>query len=151
MGVYEPLTRYLMSLPKDSWTTSFSEIERIIRRSLPRSAYEYRPWWGNQKSGNHSQSKAWRDAGWETSDVDLRRHTIRFERRDVRQGLSVLDEPIASDLWQRASELTGITEHKALIEAALTALIRQETARYFAQIGGTMPDASAAPRERPFE
>ena len=44
MSVYEPLTKYLKSLPNESWSTNFMEIERILRRSLPQSALEYRPW-----------------------------------------------------------------------------------------------------------
>lgn len=53
------------------------------------------------------------------------------------------------DLLARASELTGITERAALVRHALTMLVQREAARRLAALGGTMPDAEAAPRRRP--
>jgi hypothetical protein len=152
MGIYEPLAKHLSALPRDTWNTNFSEIERILSRKLPDSAYDYRPWWGNQKKGNHSQAKAWREAGWETRDVDLERKTVRFER--VRAKARLSGEAVAAgeldQLWDKAHHLTGIEDRDALLKAALRSLINREAARYFASIGGTMPDFKPAPRERPF-
>lgn len=51
-------------------------------------------------------------------------------------------------LLERARELTGIEEKTALVRAGLEALIAREAARRLAALGGTMPDASAAPRRR---
>jgi hypothetical protein len=152
MGVYEPLTRHLRSLPSDSWSTNFSEIEKIIRRPLPSSAYDYRPWWGNQKKGNHSQARAWRDAGWETRDVDLKRKTLRFERVEKESGAGPRSEAKTriEDLWEKARTISGISDRDELIEAALTAFIQREAARRLAEMGGTMPDAKAPPRRRFF-
>lgn len=55
---------------------------------------------------------------------------------------------IDDDLLARASELTGITEKSALLREGLTNLIRVESARRLAALGGTDPRASAAPRRR---
>jgi hypothetical protein len=152
MGVYKPLEKHLAALPHDTWNTSFSEIERILSRKLPDSAYDYRPWWGNQRKGNHSQAKAWREAGWETRDVNLERKTVRFERvaakPPVEAATPATDE--LEELWRNAERVTGIADRQALILAALRALIAREASRYFASIGGTMPDFKPAPRERPF-
>lgn len=52
------------------------------------------------------------------------------------------------DLLARARELTGITERSALLRSGLTALIRQESARRLAALGGSDPDATAALRRR---
>lgn len=149
MGIYEPLTRHLESLPENNWSTNFTEIERILSRKLPVSAYDYRPWWGNQKKGNHSQAKAWREAGWETREVDLKHKTVRFERvqrkTSPKEGV---DRNQLDVLYVRAQELSGIQDRSELLKAALNALIQRETAKYVASLGGTMPDAEAAPRRR---
>ncbi|MFM5954765.1 MAG: hypothetical protein ACKOPE_10770 [Novosphingobium sp.] len=150
MGVYEPLAKYLEALPRDTWNASFSEIERILSRKLPDSAYDYRPWWGNQKKGNHSQAKAWREVGWETRDVDLEHKTVRFERVRATEGSEVLATSELDGLWSKAERVSGIGNRDDLLKAALSALINRESAKYFASIGGTMPEFKPAPRERPF-
>ncbi|WP_062345887.1 DUF2191 domain-containing protein [Novosphingobium sp. CCH12-A3] len=152
MGVYDPLTSYLKDLDEDSWNANFAEIERIIRRTLPTSAYEYRPWWANQRGGNHSQSKAWQEAGWETREVDLAHHTVRFERTRRKQRVSsdaVEKSAVLEDLFRRASDLTGNSDRDRLIEMALNALIQREAARQLARLGGTMPDLTVPSRDRP--
>ena len=152
MSVYEPLTKHLESLPIQSWSTNFAEIERILRRPLPQSALEYRPWWANQKGGNHSQSRAWRDAGWETREVDLKRRTLRFERmkRSSLDDCLRPDKPTggAPDLWEQAHEISGISDRDELIESALRLLIQREAGRQLAEMGGSMPDIKAPPRRR---
>lgn len=55
---------------------------------------------------------------------------------------------IDDELLARASELTGETERSALLRAGLTTLIRVESARRLAALGGTDRDATAAPRRR---
>lgn len=154
MGKYEPLTRYLERLPQESWDARFGDVEEVLGFPLPPSAHRYQAWWANQEAG-HSQTKGWREAGWETSNVDLAAKRIRFERRrrksrpaDNKEGR--LADPSKSELWERARRLSGIEDRDKLIEAALTALIRREAAKGLIALGGTMPDASAPPRERPF-
>ncbi|MGV3712590.1 type II toxin-antitoxin system VapB family antitoxin [Pseudolysinimonas sp.] len=51
------------------------------------------------------------------------------------------------DLLDRAAELTGISERAALLRVGLETLIRVESARRLAALGGTDPEA-AAPRRR---
>jgi hypothetical protein len=159
MSVYQPLTQHLKALPHGLWSASFAEIERVLSRSLPQSAYDHRPWWANQRSGNHSQSKAWQDAGWITRDVDLAHRNVTFER--VGKGnegdsakVSPPVKPVSGDglevLIRRASEMTGISDRDLLMRKALTALIQREAGLQLAKMGGTMPDAEAAPRERPW-
>lgn len=158
MSVYEPLTRFLKSYPGSVWNASFAEIERITHRSLPKSAYDHRPWWANQKGGNHSQSKAWQDAGFETSEVNLSRRTVRFERRSGGGLSSDTPSPIGGErsggpdldaLFQKAAALTGERDRAALMARALEALIQREAAQYLQSLGGSDPDAEA-PRRRRF-
>lgn len=51
-------------------------------------------------------------------------------------------------LVERAMELTGISEKSALLRDGLKTLVRVESARRLAALGGTDPDATAAPRRR---
>ncbi len=51
-------------------------------------------------------------------------------------------------LLAKAVELTGTTEKSALLREGLQTLIRVESARRLAALGGTDPDAAAAPRQR---
>ncbi|HLR28913.1 MAG TPA: type II toxin-antitoxin system VapB family antitoxin [Ruania sp.] len=55
---------------------------------------------------------------------------------------------IDDELVVRASELTGITERSALLRQGLETLIRVESARRLAALGGTDPDEVAASRRR---
>ncbi|NQX27107.1 type II toxin-antitoxin system VapB family antitoxin [Microbacteriaceae bacterium VKM Ac-2854] len=55
---------------------------------------------------------------------------------------------IDDELVEQAGELTGITERSALFRAGLEALIRIESARRLAALGGSDPDATSAPRTR---
>jgi hypothetical protein len=149
MGKYEPLTHYLENQPEEIWEARFSEVEKVLGFALPRSAHEYPAWWANQERG-HSQTRGWRDAGWETSQVDLTSKKVRF-RRGARKLGGKPPKPTGPtpDLWSKAHRISGIADRDALIEAALTALIRREAGKQLIALGGTMPDFTVPPRERP--
>ncbi|NEI74547.1 type II toxin-antitoxin system VapB family antitoxin [Rhizobium lusitanum] len=51
-------------------------------------------------------------------------------------------------LLEKARVLTGTKETTALLRQALETLVRVETGRRLIALGGTMPDAEAAPRRR---
>lgn len=55
---------------------------------------------------------------------------------------------IDDDLLERAAELTGMTERTALLREGLETLIRVESAKRLAALGGSDTTASAAPRRR---
>lgn len=55
---------------------------------------------------------------------------------------------IDDDLLERAAELTGTTERTALLREGLETLIRVESAKRLAALGGSDANASAAPRRR---
>ncbi len=154
MGKYEPLKRYLENLNGDSWEADFEKVEHVLGFKLPDSAYQYQAWWANQTGGGHSQTHGWQDAGFETRDLNISRKRVRFER--VRKSRSTAlqaahsSREVATDIWNQAELISGIRDRDRLVEAALAALIEREAARSLARMGGTMPDAKAAPRERPF-
>ena len=146
MGKYDPLARKLGQTSNDEFVASFGEIEKILGFNLPPSAREHRPWWANNSKGGHSQAQSWIGAGWETRDVDLNRERVRFVRAARKSDLAAVTPD--ADLWRKASLLTGISDRQQLEAAAVRALIQQAAAGQLARLGGTMPDADAAPRER---
>jgi len=56
---------------------------------------------------------------------------------------------IDDELLAKAAELTGVHENAALLRHGLQTLIRVESARRLAALGGTDKSAKAAPRRRP--
>lgn len=152
MSSYQPLADFLATQKADRCDTTFAQVEHILGRALPKSAYSYNAWWANQSGAGHSQTRGWRSVGWRTAAVDLERKRVRFERDRARSpGVS---DPASQmlereRLLQNAEALTGEKDHDALIVAGLKALIAREVARGIEELGGTMPDFEAAPRERP--
>jgi Arc/MetJ family transcription regulator len=61
----------------------------------------------------------------------------------MRTTLNVDDE-----LIRKAAELTGRSEKSMLVRLGLEALIARESSRRLGQLGGTDPQATAAPRQR---
>ena len=52
------------------------------------------------------------------------------------------------ELLKAASDALGTTERAVVLREGLKALIEREAARRLILLGGTMPDAMAAPRRR---
>ena len=55
---------------------------------------------------------------------------------------------IDDELIDQARSLSGIRETSALLKQGLRTLIEQESARRLAQLGGSDPSATVAPRDR---
>ena len=53
------------------------------------------------------------------------------------------------ELLTKAGEAMGTTERSALLHEGLRLIVQREAARRLILLGGTMPDAEAAPRRRP--
>lgn len=70
---YEKLSAYLQRINRDSAKLTFKEIEEIINRPLPQSAYRYRAWWAN---GGHSHSNYWLSVGWKVGKVALGNYIV---------------------------------------------------------------------------
>ena len=56
---------------------------------------------------------------------------------------------IDDELLAKAAELTGVSENAALLRQGLQTLIRVESARRLAALGGTDPLATSGSRRRP--
>ena len=85
MSKYSSLKEYLKELPRGEWNAAFADVERILGRKLPKSAYEYPAWWANNPTG-HSHSRAWVEAGWKTAGVDIANQRLTFQRMDIPSG-----------------------------------------------------------------
>jgi hypothetical protein len=93
MSSYQPLAQYLTQNGSDSILMTFQDVESVIGRKLPPSAYRHRPWWANEARG-HSHAKAWLDAGYETEQVDMQGRKLVFRRRvSVQGGRGVAEAP----------------------------------------------------------
>jgi Arc/MetJ family transcription regulator len=68
----------------------------------------------------------------------------------TRRGVSAMRTTIVLDdaLLADAQAFTGIEEKSALVRLALKRLVESEAARRLALMGGSDPDATAAPRRR---
>lgn len=75
---YSGLGEHLAEQRSDAIVLEFDEIEQILSRSLPASAYRHRAWWANTES--HSQAAEWLQRGWRASDLDLERQQVTFRR-----------------------------------------------------------------------
>lgn len=82
MSKYTPLKHYLARHATREAPLTFSEVENILGFSLPRSARTHAPWWANETSGGHVQARAWMDAGWRTSRVDIPAQKVTFIRAE---------------------------------------------------------------------
>lgn len=151
MGKYEPLGHYLKALERESWDAEFADVERVLQFELPNSAHRHSAWWANESHGSHSHARSWREAGWETTNVDLAGKRLRFvrSRKRSRHDEAPQKDPVIADLWERARQISGIDDRDALLKAALTTFIRREAAKGLIALGGTMPDFTIPPRERP--
>lgn len=64
---------------------AFRDIEKVLGFALPPSARRHQAWWANNV-GTHVNARAWREAGWKTSRVDLASERVVFVRESAPSG-----------------------------------------------------------------
>jgi hypothetical protein len=81
MSIYNPIHDRLQRSNAASLKLSFVEIEHLIGRPLPQSAYDRAEWWSNEDLGTtkHVQCRAWQTAGY-NAEVNLGDRTVTFWR-----------------------------------------------------------------------
>ncbi|HLZ75353.1 DUF7662 domain-containing protein [Phenylobacterium sp.] len=79
MSKYDPLAHFLKTQKSAETPMSFLEIEKVLGFELPPSARQHPAWWSNNV-GTHVNARAWREAGWRTSRVDLGSERVTFVR-----------------------------------------------------------------------
>lgn len=93
MSKYDPLKDFLKSRPAGETPMSFPEVEKVLGFELPPSARQHPAWWSNNV-GTHVNARAWREAGWKTSRVDLGSERVTFVREEAQP--FTVDAPPAS-------------------------------------------------------
>jgi len=78
VGRYSPLTDWLAVHTEHELTCDFATLESVLGSPLPASARRHRPWWSNSTS---SQARAWMNAGFLVSSVDLAQQRVTVRRR----------------------------------------------------------------------
>lgn len=77
---YSGLTKHLKY--RASFTNivklSLAQIDGLIGDNLPMSAYKTKNWWKN--TSKSLRARAWIDAGWETSEVNLEKGYVIFHK-----------------------------------------------------------------------
>jgi hypothetical protein len=85
MGMYEPISVYLRRSKGKTVHLTFGQVEKIISRPLPSSAYRYREWWSNNPTG-HSHARSWTEVGWRTQNVNLEKRELVFLKESETPG-----------------------------------------------------------------
>jgi hypothetical protein len=83
MDTYEALFAYFSGfLPEiTEMKLTFTQIERILGRSLPPTAWHYRTWWEHPgELRQPPQVQAWTAAGWRVEMVDQHNGWAWFKR-----------------------------------------------------------------------
>ncbi|MCC4295564.1 MAG: hypothetical protein VXZ43_03955 [Pseudomonadota bacterium] len=129
MSVYAPLEYRLAQTKQNALTLSFEEIEALLGRKLPQSAYDERirrQWWAN--TDTHVQAKAWLKAG-RKAKLNPARNEVTFVKEQTETGvdgallsLAALT-PAARSLVERTCQERGVDLGTAV------ALLLNETAR----------------------
>lgn len=121
MSVYRPLEQHLVKAAPARITFSFAEIERLLGRRLPPSAYDdkiKRQWWAN--TDTHSQARAWLNAG-RKAKLDAAKNEVTFiamADRPVLPEIGAIQlSPAARQLIRDIVDETGLSESEAIIEA----------------------------------
>ena len=109
MAKYAALKQFLAGQRFDEIPMSFAEVETVIGRPLPMSAVQHRPWWANEARG-HVHAKAWLDAGFATSQVDMAAKKLVFKRIARRKG--------GPESTGRNAATPGLHEQQALFRNA---------------------------------
>ena len=78
MARYDKLKHFLQNAKGTDVEMTFAQIEGVLGRALPPSAFVHRAWWSNN-SDNNVMTKAWLAAGYQSSDVNMGGRTVTFE------------------------------------------------------------------------
>jgi len=81
-STYDPLQKFLMAGHDSTITLSFDQVEIVLGRQLPPSAYNHTLWWLNDDS-SHQHCQSWNRAGYDARP-DLRNKRVTFYVKGTR-------------------------------------------------------------------
>jgi len=121
LSKYDPLKRFLESRLGPEAPMGFSEVETVLGFPLPASARQYPAWWSNNV-GTHVGARAWREAGWKTSRVDIAGERVTFVREEPRMA-SVREDapPFMHDAGSKTGTVREDTIHVPIATLSLSA------------------------------
>jgi DNA-binding transcriptional regulator YiaG len=96
---YQPLLEFLRGSDRNEITLSFTEIETLIKNTLPNSAKSNRAWWSNRSKGG-LQASAWIEAGYRVENVDFEHQCVTFRQFAISEQVQVVDGKV---LWNSQS------------------------------------------------
>lgn len=141
MSVYAPLEAYLTGRDESSVVMTYAEIEALLGRRLPPTAYgeHRRQWWSNTET--HSQALAWLRANRKTKlDAALDRVTFVLGQDTAKTSAGEAGwlkglEPAARRLLEDVAEEHALTLGEAAVELLNRAAVRrrQNTLDWFAE------------------
>ena len=128
MSRYDPIRWYLAKMPVDKREVrlSFRDVERIVG-SLPASARNHRPWWGN--SATSPQAVAWQGAGFVVDQVNLTAEHVTFTRGHAQRrssGVVTAGTPAVDTHAERSTPPTEDDHREAMVQARLVAGLTHE-------------------------
>jgi len=129
--VYQPLQTYLNDRQEASVVMSYGEIERLLGRRLPPTAYgkNKRQWWANTET--HSQALAWLRAN-RKAKLNVQREEVAFIKVELETSPKpILETPSFLD-GLSASAVRMVEDHaesKQISAAAAAAEFLNEIAR----------------------
>lgn len=77
---YEAIHWFLNARDGSRTRLSFSKIEDIIGKKLPKTAHSSATWWESRHDDSRAHIRAWEEAGWSVSTVNLDKKTVSFTR-----------------------------------------------------------------------
>ncbi|WP_430644604.1 DUF7662 domain-containing protein [Bradyrhizobium frederickii] len=81
ISIYSPLRERLLTENCPRLRLTFAEVESILGKPLPRSAYRFTSWWSTL-NGRSPQAKAWLSAGFDVR-VSMKHRIVEFYRSGV--------------------------------------------------------------------
>lgn len=85
---YSPFTNFIKSQKNDSISCTFKQIEQILGKSMPNSAYKHLAWWSN--SPTHPLMKEVLGVGWMSKKPDLDKKMVSFYKDSLAKQKSIL-------------------------------------------------------------
>lgn len=110
---YYPLFEHLQSCQQEETTLTFAEIEALIGRSLPTSAYTKKNWWSNRDTTGALQAGAWVTAGFHVDTIDLEQKIITLRKFKAEYDIQQKDGEI---VWRRDA-IRALRKHMGLTQA----------------------------------
>ena len=110
---YYPLFIYLKESNQDEVSLTLSQIETLLKTSLPPSAWTNRGWWSNRSKGAH-QAAAWMASGYHVTHLDLDAERVTFAQPKLTYTVKQVGDTVLwdGDLIKALRQYMGLTQVK---------------------------------------